>query len=174
MTIKQRLSNHYVGDIIELYEIDLNPIGVSQIIRLTPHSESSVVWRSNTYTPFAISTSGQDNATNQAPGRVTLSASTTSVLLTSTMIQYGDLVGATVRKWRTLTMYLDSMPTADPNQYFPVEDYIIIQRSTLSQDGVSWILANKLDNPRLLLPRRQCLKDVASRQSLYCAGMNRF
>lgn len=173
MTIREQVNERYVGEFIELYDIDLNPIGVNQIIRLTPHSETNILWRGNTYVPFPIMASGSDRATNQAPGRVTLSASTASTVLTAVMLQYGDLVGAKVRRWRTLSLYLDGKPTADPNQHFPIEEYIIINRDSLSQEGISWTLANTLDKPGLVIPRRQCLRDIASRASLYCPGMSR-
>lgn len=174
MTIKQELNKEFIGEIIELYEIDLNPIGTNVIIRLTPHSENAVIWRSNTYSPFPIASTGAERSNTNAPGRVNLIASTNTTLLTSLMLQYGDLVGAHVTKWRTLSMYLDGRPAADPNQHWPVEKYIIIQRSSLNQENVTWVLANRLDQPGLVLPRRQTLRDVASRGSLWCPGQARF
>lgn len=174
MTIKQELNKDYVGNIVELFEIDLNPIGESDILRLTAHSESNVIWRGNTYVPFPLQVEYAERSNNAAPSRVKLLASTASTLLTSLMLEHGDLVGARVIKWRTLAMYLDAEPTADPNQHWPVERYTIIQRESLSRDGVSWVLANWLDTPNLILPGRQTLRDVASNKSLFCPGQVRY
>jgi len=174
MTIKQELTKEYVGEIVELYEIDLNPVGHNIISRFTPHSETNVTWRGEIYVPFPININGMNRSIDGAPSRPTLEASTASTLLTSMMISYGDLVGAKVTKWRTLSMYLDGSPDANPNQHWPVENYIIIQRSYLGTEGIKWVLANNIDKPGNILPRRQCLKDHISKQGLYCPGMQRF
>lgn len=174
MSIKQELNKQYVGDIIELYELDLNPMGQAEILRVTPHSESTVVWQGNSYVPFPVSMEYSERSSASAPSRVKLVASTASTLLTSLMLQHGDLVGARVTKWRTLAMYLDSQPTADPNQHWPVERYTIIQRESLNYEGVAWVLGNWLDTPNLILPARQTLRDVASNKSLYCPGQVRY
>ena len=174
MSIKQELNKSYVGDIVELFEVDLNPIGVAVTLRVTPHSESNILWRGNTYIPFPIAAEGSQRSNSTAPGRVRLSASTNSTLFTSLMLEHGDLVGARVTKWRTLAMYLDAQPTADPNQHWPVERYVILQRESLNQQGVTWVLGNWLDTPNLILPGRQTLRDVASRKSLWCPGQVRY
>lgn len=174
MAIKDQLVQEYVGEIVELYEIDLNPLGQSIIYRLTPHADEPISWQGEVFSPFPINITGMDRSYNKAPGRVKMEASTASTLMTSLMIQYGDLVGAKVKKWRTLSMYLDGKPTSDPAQHWPVENYVIIQRETLSVDGVRWILATNIDKPGNILPRRQCLKEDISRRGLYCPGMSRW
>lgn len=172
-TIDAQLKQSFVGNVIDLFHIDLNPIGVAQEFFLTPSSNTPITFNGVTYNPFPVSISGLDRNTDAAPGRVRLNVDNTSQMLAAAVISYGDMVGGHVIYTRTFQNYLDGQPDGGTNQSFPVLRYIIHQKSIFNQQTIQFILATQLDRAGLMLPRRQCLKSDAGRTALYCPGMQR-
>lgn len=178
MTLQSQLQQSAVGAIVELFDIDLSPIGVNSQYYLTSSATSTINWQGRSYQAFPIVCSNVDRSMDQAPGRVTLTVAAaqnqTISLIGSILQQYGDLVGANVTRWRTLATFLDAGATPDPNQYFPIQRYTIIQKAVFNPTQIQFICATKLDRPGLFLPRRQILKDkVDNDYSLYCPGVSR-
>lgn len=172
-TIRAQIAQPFVGNIVELYHIDLNPIGVAEELYLTPSSSTSISFNSQAYTPFPISLTGTDRDLNSAPGRVTLSVSNVNQQLASLVISYGDMVGGHVTYIRTFENFLDGKPDGGSNQSFPVQRYIIQQKSAFNSQNITFILSTELDRANLMLPRRQCLKSQAGTAILWCPGMQR-
>lgn len=170
--IQDQLREKYVGEMIELYDIDLSPIGVNSKIYLTNTSATSVSWQGRTYQPFPLSSNGVSRNLTQAPGRISLRVSNVNNFLTAAVLTYGDLVGADVTRWRTFSNFLDGAPNADPDQHFPIERYTIIQKAAFNESLIEFVCATKLDRPGLMLPRRQILRDQVD-GALWCPGVAR-
>ena len=172
-TINAQLEQPFVGNIVDLFHIDLNPIGVAQEFFFTPSSSTPIQFNGETYNPFPIQISGLDRNQDAAPGRVKMTVDNTSQMLAAAVISYGDMVGGRVRYIRTFQNYLDGQPDGGTQQSFPILHYIIHQKSMFNQQGIQFVLTTQLDRAGLMLPRRQCLKSDAGRTALWCPGMQR-
>lgn len=172
-TIKEQLARPYVGAFVDLFHIDLTPIGVSQHFYLTPSSRTPIAFNGTTYNPFPISISGKDNTNTGAPGRVTMQVDNVTQMVASAVISYGDMVGGHVTYTRTMDNFLDGKADGGTQQSFPIQHYIILQKSAFSQQAIEFVLGTELDRPGLMLPRRQCLKTNVGKGGLWCPGMVR-
>lgn len=142
--------------VIELFVLDLNPIGFNQIYRFCNYSNGStnVVWQGQTYTAIALETDGWEyNGRGQLPTPKLRIGNVFSVI-TSLLLQYDDLVGARLTRKRTLARFLDGNPTADPNQFFEDDIYFIDRKETENRLVVEFELASSLDMQGVLLPKR--------------------
>lgn len=172
-TIQEQQRQSYVGELVHLFKIDLNPIGVDEILYLTPSASAVITFNGDDYTPFPIAIEGLDRSLEAAPGRVKLTVSNVTQMLAASVIAYGDLVGAKVDYTRTMKNFLDGEDDGGTNQSNPVQRYIIIQKSRFSQQSIEFTLATQLDRPGLMLPKRQCLKSDVRNGSLFTPGMGR-
>lgn len=161
MSLQQDIKQPYIGNIVELWEIGFSQFSgdPSDIIRISPHISQQTFWRGLLYDPFPIESSSPEKDLNRAPSRINLRISNVNKSIFLKAQQYGDLIGANVTRWRTLSKYLDGEPEADPNEHWPIERYEIIQLSQFSRESIEFILANKLNLPNVKLPLRQCMKD---------------
>lgn len=172
-TVREQLAKPFVGNLVELYTIDLTPIGGGQVYRFTPSSSTPVQFNTLEYTPFPIQISGQSRDMNNAPGRVDLSISNINNVLRAHIVSLGDIVGARVTHIRTFENFLDGQPDGGTNQSFPIMRYTVFQKKIFNKTSVAWVLTTELDRPDLMLPRRQCLKSDVGEAVLYCPGMQR-
>jgi lambda family phage minor tail protein L len=173
--IKTQLNKNFVGEWWEGIVLDLRPTGVTgpdEILHLTNLSDQPVLWQGNEYSPFPYEIDGISRETNSAPNRITLRVSNVNRSLAGLIIQYGDLVGAKLSIYRTLKVFMDGQPQANPNQHLPIQKYIIIQKSSFNNQQIEFLATSILDKPTDLLPKRQILIDQTS-NSLYAPGVSR-
>lgn len=195
-TIIAQIHDKYVGEMVELFKIDLLPIGINTQFYLTNSSYTPTIgigggeseegglevissgetgtisFGGQLYSPFPIMCTNLSRSIANAPGRITLKVSKVNTLLAGVVQQYGDIVGAEFKRIRTFSNFLDGKVNADSSQHFPIEVYTIIQKSIWSPESIEFICATKLDRPGLNIPRRQILRDNV-RGSLYCPGVAR-
>lgn len=80
--------------------------------------------------------------------------------ITAACLQFQDMVGAIVKRHRTLGKYLDAAnfggtnPTADPTQEFPVDQWFIERKASEDSTAVQFELSSALDFNGVALPRR--------------------
>lgn len=161
------------GNLVELFTIDTTVIGGNDILYLTP-SGFNIVWRGNPYVAIPIRIGGEQEQTQQSPGRPNLSiAADRSTMLINLINAYGDLVGADVTYMFTYSHFLDDGETPNVNEHSPVQRYKIIQKSSFNKNGVSFILSVPMDYPTVQLPRRQILRDPGIDYALFCPGVAR-
>lgn len=172
-TIKEQLSQNYVGEMVELITIDTTPIGGTDVFHFTPSSNTPIAFNGVTYTPMPISISGLSRSMDAAPGRVNLQMSSMNGLVAAAVISLGDLVGSRVTSIRTFKNFLDGQTDGGTQQSFPVQRFIIYQKEVFSREAIQWVLTTELDRPGAMLPMRQCLKSDVSRNALFCPGMQR-
>lgn len=111
MTIQHDLQKDAVpGGLVELYTVDLNPVGVAEILYLTPNTNNgqSISFDGQVYTPFPIVGSGWEVSVDGKQPQPTLQVSNVTQFFNSYVALYQDLVGAKVTRTLTLEQYLDT------------------------------------------------------------------
>ena len=179
--------------IIELFELTLDPVlhgtttiqdpGGNNITTIRFHNntkdttnQDSIVWDGNTYYRMPIEATGFKYDPKQLP-RPTLTISNLAIIATNIGNMSGilnavnevtfanDLVGATIKRRRTLAEFLPNSNftgnnpygTPDDTQEFPIEEFKIARKSIESRNIVSFELAAAIDNINVKLPKRQFL-----------------
>lgn len=153
------------GDIVIMFDIDTSPIGGTDIWRVCSGvlpDGSMVVWQGNTYTPFPIMATGFDWSGRGALPKPKMTVSNVSGLLQAATIQYSDLLGAKVTRWKTLSKFLDNQPMADPDCHYIPDIYYIDRKSQQTKTMIEFELAAALDQQGKQLPRRQAVRDNCS------------
>lgn len=152
------------GDIVVLFDIDTAPLGGNDVWYLCAGTINGAMpaWRGHTYTPFPLEASGFEWAGRGALPKPRLMVGNVAGLLLPAVIQYNDLVGAKVTRWKTLVKYLDGQPGADPNSCFIPDIYFIDRKSQQTKGLIEFELAAALDQQGVMLPRRQLIRDNCS------------
>lgn len=159
MTIQQDVSQTWHDAIIELFELDLEPItgNASDKYYFTAGvmpDNSKMQWNGKEYEPLPIQASGFERTTKGQIPTPELTVANVLGTLASVVNALDDLVGAKVIRRRTLLKYLDNGIEPDSSQEFP-EDIFYIERKTAETSvTITWQLASKIDLEGLQLPKR--------------------
>ncbi|WP_186270411.1 phage minor tail protein L [Burkholderia gladioli] len=162
MTITSDVQQLEPGRKVELFEVDCSRIG-GDMMRFHGHLQSSSIWwQGNEYKPWPIQATGFKRTTDSQQPTPKLVVGDVQGTISALCVYLGDLVGATVRRRRTLAKYLDAVnfaegnPSADPTAEMPPEIWRIEQKSD-EQPGlqVEFTLASPLDFGGQQLPARQ-------------------
>ena len=78
---------------------------------------------------------------------------------TPSIIEYGDLVGGTVRRFRTYAKYIDGQPFASPTAYYGPDEWRIERKTAQNQLSVDFELASWMDQQNVKLPYRTVIRD---------------
>lgn len=154
------------GALVELFELDATEIGADRL-RFHGYTQvGSIWWQGNEYSPwpiegkgFARSGQGQQPAPRLTVGNVDGSIS-------AVCLYANDLVGAKLRRRRTLGRFLDARnfpegnPEADPAEELPVEEWFVEQKTAETSETVEFELSSALDFNGVQLPRRQIVANV--------------
>ena len=136
----------------------------------------NIVWNGNTYYRMPIEVTGFKYDPKQLP-RPSLTISNLAIIAlnignmsnvlnaVNSETPANDLVGATLKRRRTLAEFLPSANftgsnpygTPDGNMEFPIEEFQIARKSVETRDIVSFELAAAIDNINVKLPKRQFL-----------------
>lgn len=169
MTINSDIQSLAPGEIVELFELDLNPIGTAEVYRFhagVNELNSDVVWDGNTYTRFPVKADGFAKSGQGALPRPKIGIANVTGLIGALARQAGDLIGAKLTRIRTFVKYLDAVnfadgnPTADPNQYLDREVWFIDRKSAENKIFVEFELAAAFDVAGVMLPRRQVIQNT--------------
>ena len=176
MSIKADEQRSAPGTIISLYSIDASAQGGSLYSFVPgPFNGERVSFGGHIYTPTPINIDGIAYGGEGAPPRPSLTISKQNRALVFALLGADNLRGATVRRLRTLSQYLDGQPGADPSRHWPVDIYRIEQISKQDRTTITWQLASPLDFDNKKLPGGQVLRDVCRfRYRRYDSGERRF
>jgi lambda family phage minor tail protein L len=145
-----------------LFEVDCTLIG-GDMLRFHGHLQSaSIWWQGNEYKPWPIQASGFKHTSESQQPTPTLEVGDINGTISALCVFLADMVGAKVRRRRTLAKYLDAVnfpggnPTADPTAELAPELWRIEQK-TGEQPGVKveFELSSALDFGGQQLPARQ-------------------
>jgi lambda family phage minor tail protein L len=127
---------------IDLYSIDLNTMGVGQVFYIVPFADVNsqpITYQGNTYTPWPVEVTGIDKRGTGASARPSVEIGNTNRYITDLCRLYQDMVGAQVRRRRTLGSYL----LANIAEYS--DDYYLIEQRVGEGETVKFVLASPMD-----------------------------
>lgn len=162
MTINADIQTLEPGGLVELYEIDSTAMG-GDLLRFHPHlTAGAVVFQGIAYTAWPIVAQGFERSGGASQASPTLSVSNVDGTISALCILLGDMVGAKVKRHRTLAQYLDGQPTADPTAEMPVEIWVIEQKTAEDNLTVQFTLSSVLDFSGRQLPNRQVIASLCT------------
>jgi lambda family phage minor tail protein L len=142
---------------IDLYDIDLSPIGTSIIYRFVPDKntdQTSVSFKGQTYNALPILVTGFE-LTSKAPfPKPEMIVSNITGQMSALMTEYKDLVGAKLTRRRTLVRYLDGQAEAHNADEAIPEIYFIEQPIEENELHCVFKLVNGMDMEGVILPGR--------------------
>jgi len=162
ITIERRAQQTEVGAYVELFSLDATPLG-GIIHYWTPSRPSSavpIIWRGNTYTSVDVQVEGFEKTTAGAMPRPRISIGNADNVVGALLTVYGDLLGCTVTRTKTLYEFLDDQPGADPEQYWPLDIYKVERKVSVTKSMAVMELSTALDNASAKLPRDALIRDV--------------
>ena len=161
MSLRTDLQTLEPGALVELFELDTAPLGYGDVWRFHGYTQQgSIWWQGLEYAPWPIKAEGFELNPNKPPTPV-LSVGNVTGQITALCLYFQDMVGAVVKRHRTLGKYLDAAnfpngnPNADPSQEMPVDQWFIERRSAETNTQVDFELASALDFGNAQLPGRQ-------------------
>lgn len=159
MTIQQDVSQTWHDAIIELFELDLEPITGSASDKYyftagVMPDNSKMQWKGEVYEPLPIEASGFERTTQGQIPTPELTVANVLGTLASVVNALDDLVGAKVVRRRTLLKYLDNGTEPDSTQEFPEDIFYIERKVAETSVTITWQLASKIDLEGLQLPKR--------------------
>lgn len=151
--------------IVELYSIDLNPLGQNTIYYFTPGNinGNSVVFNGITYTPIPVTAEGFEHDGQGKLPRPHLRVSNINAALLTAIVGYDDLVGARVIRRRTFQKFLDGQPSADPTAQFPRDIFYIERKVKQNKFEIEFELISSIDLENVEIPRKQVLESCTHR-----------
>ena len=171
MSIRADIQALAAGTLVELFEINLNTIGINEQYYFhngVNEELNNVLWQGKLYTRFPIEVSGFEFTGSGQQPRPLLRIANIDGLLGAIATANEDLIGVKFIRRRTFLKYLDAAnfsggnPSADPNVFLPDEVYFIDRKSDTNQIFLEFELASVFDLEGIQLPRRQCIQNVCT------------
>ena len=159
MTLERDVQQGWHDAIVEMFDIDLEPITGDPIDKfyftnqLKP-DDTKIQWKGNIYEPLPILSSGYEKNTTGQIAQPSLTVANIMGTFTDVIDSLDDLVGGKVTRRRTFGKYLDGEPQADTTQEFPIDIYYLERKASENALSITWQLASILDLEGLQLPRR--------------------
>ena len=149
------------GNLVELYELDATELGAVQVYYFTPMTEdgSEVVFNSITYTPLDFEVEGFETTISGQLPEPLIRLSNVNNSLGAAVVQFNDLINAVLTRRRTFSKYLDGQPGADPEAHYPLEVYVIDQKTIQNKIMIEFKLTAITDFTGVRIPRRQILQN---------------
>lgn len=154
------------GALVELFEVDATGIA-GDMLRFHGYTQvGSIWWQGNEYSPWPIEGKGFARTGQGQQPAPRLSVGNVDGTISAICLYTQDMVGAKVRRRRTLARFLDARnfpegnPEADPTEELPVEEWFVEQKAAETNETVEFELASALDFNGVQLPRRQIVANV--------------
>lgn len=149
------------GALVELFELDLSPLGVAEVWRFTPTPgvDGSCTFAGRIYYAADVKASGFEvNGQGQIP-QPTMRVSNATLFLAGLVLAHDDAVGCVVRRTRVFAQFLDDGATPDPDAAFPVDVYVVEQKTKQTPTEIEWRLSAETDQQGVMLPKRTVVRD---------------
>lgn len=155
MTITADIQQLEPGGLVELFELDSTAMG-GDVLRFHQHLHSGVItWQGVAYSPWPIMAQGFERTGDASQPSPTVTVSNVDGSISALCILLGDMVGAKVKRHRTLAQYLDGQAGADPTAEMPIELWYVEQKTSETNLSVEFTLSSALDFSGRQLPNRQ-------------------
>ena len=154
-------------EVVDLFTLDITlllPAGstdqaIYHFCNWSQVNGADVVYDGNTYTALPLQASGFELNTSGQLERPSITFANVGLAITGLTNTYSDLVGATVKRIRTLTTYLDGQPGADPDAYWGPDEWVIEQKTSENKLSVAFQLSVPFDLEGRSLPGRRLLRE---------------
>jgi lambda family phage minor tail protein L len=166
--IQADIQQAFAGVIVELFEIDLNSIGIDEHYYFhngVNELGTDVVFNGIVYTRLPLEAEGFERSGTGQQARPTLRIANIDGLLGALVRSNQDLIKAKLIRRRTFLKYLDAEnfsggvnPTADPNAALDDETYFIDRKATENKLIIEFELVSALDLEGQFLPKRMCVR----------------
>ena len=159
MTLTSDVQKSWHDGLVELFEIDLEPITKNAADKfyfanqIKPDGQK-IQWKGKVYETLPIASTGFERSSSGQLPQPILTVANVFGTFTEGIKTLDDLVGAKVTRRRTLGKYLDEEPNANPNQEFPEDIYYIEQKTAENAVIITWTLVSVYDLEGLQLPKR--------------------
>jgi lambda family phage minor tail protein L len=160
MTIQAEIQKLATAEMVELFILDLSPLGEAVTYRFCSGTvnRAPISYGGQVYTPMPIEAAGFEySGTGPLPSPALRLADETG-LIQASMRARNDWRGATVTRILTFKKYLDGQPEAGGGE-FPREIYTLDRKSRQEGRVIEWGLESVLNQQGRKLPRRLILKD---------------
>lgn len=154
------------GALVELFELDATAIG-GDVLRFHSYTQlGSIWWQAKEYGPWPIQATGFSRTGQGQQPSPRLAVGNVDGSISALCLYTQDLVGAQVRRRRTLGRFLDARnfadgnAEADPTEELPVELWYVEQKTSETNETVEFELSSALDFNGVQLPRRQIVANV--------------
>lgn len=152
--------------IIALYALDLNPIGVAQVLRFCNFMQTNgnVSLGGVAYSAIPVEAEGFEyNGRGQLP-TPRIRVSNVLGLFTPLLLQYQDLVGAKLTRIRTFAKHLDGGSNPNASATTEPDIYFVERKASESRLEVTWELRSSLDLSNVQLPGRRIMANLCGWQ----------
>jgi lambda family phage minor tail protein L len=156
-TVNQHIQSWATDPIVELYELDLAPIGQTTVYRFTPMVKESlavVQFGGQTWQPLPIQGDGFQYSNKDAPAKPTLTIGNLNKTMLTAVLSYGDLVGAKLTRYRTFRRFLTDGSSPDSAAYLPKDIFFVERKLSHNRNFIQWQLTSALDKMGTKLPKR--------------------
>jgi len=153
------------GDKVNLYTLDLNPVGVQMILHFTNNvleDGSPVIFNKIEYAHVDIETSGWEQTGTGPFPRPKVKIGNVFDFLSGLLYAYDDLVGAKFIRLVTFRQFLDNGDAPDPDSYFPPDIYAVEQKTAATKSSIEFTLSAAVDQQGVTLPRRKIFRDTCT------------
>lgn len=181
MGINADIQKLEVGQYVELFELDLTPLG-GDVYRFHGYTQiGPVYWQGVQYSAWPIQVEGMGMTGQGQQNSPTLSVANVSGFITALCSAYQDLVDARLVRHRTLGRYMDAAnfpggnAEADPTEHFADDVYLIDQKQSADNEVAMFVLKSPLIATDRQLPARQIIANCCQWLSIggyrgpYCA-----
>ena len=152
MSLKLDAKKQNVAALVDLYVLDLNSIGLGQVYYFYPGTDANnqpVTYQGSTYTPWPIEMTGFEKRGTGSESRPKARISNDLGTITAQLLTHDDLIGATIKRRRTLKTYLiNNIPD------YVEELYFVEQKVVENATYVEFDMANAMDFVDKQLPGR--------------------
>ena len=156
--------------LINLYILDLNPIGVNEIIYAHDGASSSrnfaaIVFAGQSYMAFPVLLESMAYTGDGSVPRPKLHLSNINGFISQFLLQNQDIIGAKITRRRVFARFLDAVNfpggvspyTPDPTAAYPDEIFFLNRKITENRMTVSFELATAFELDGVKLPNRPLL-----------------
>lgn len=161
MTLYADIQSLEPGAKVDLFEIDTTVRG-GGVVRFHGYLQvGTITWQGVEYSAWPIQAEGFAFSADRPP-TPTLRVGNVGGSITALCQAFGDLLGSTLTRRRTLGQYLDAAnfggvnPTADPDEHLPEDIWKIQRRPGEVRETVEFELSSAMDFNNQQLPRRTC------------------
>lgn len=169
MSIENEVKQGFYDTIVELYELDLTPLGVTGTQKyyftngVDPNETRKLRWRGDDkesgfsivdYEPLPIVATGFEKATKGQIPTPELTVSNVFGTLSEAIEDLDDLIGAKLIRRRTFFKHLTNQSDTNYSESFPNDVFYIERKINENNLLVTFALASPLDLEGLQLPKR--------------------